>query len=407
MKWIFIVMSVVALLVTVWGLKASPKIELPKDCDFDECVEFIMNNSAIPGLAVAKLVSGEIELVKTYGYANLESGQKVDENTLFHVASVSKPIMGISLLQLIDEGLIDLDEDINKYLSFQVKNPNFEDEIITLRHLASHTSGIKDNYDPNSFTANIDPNTTLKEHVSSLLSKSGAQYSEGFYYSRNKPGTTREYSNLAAALAGQLVESVTDTSLADYSKSHLLEPLILNQTVWMVADIVHKSVATPYEVVTCIPFIPVCANTENPTFNSFIYKNFSPSKEHTSFVPYPHWGNPQYPDGGIRSSISDLANLMRFIIKNEKANGEQLLSNAAYEEMFSNQVDPNISGGQRFFWRDNSMGLAGHMGADLGAFTAFYFSPESGNGFIILMNRGADTRGGVAMKQLAKMLTKD
>jgi CubicO group peptidase (beta-lactamase class C family) len=96
----------------------------------------LMEEAAIPGLAIARIKNGQTVLLQTYGKANIETGVPVTKDTLFNLASISKPIMGLVLLQLVDQGKLDLEQDINNYLPFRVDNPHTAEEKITLRHLA-------------------------------------------------------------------------------------------------------------------------------------------------------------------------------------------------------------------------------------------------------------------------------
>ena len=138
--------------------------------------------------------------------------------------------------------------------------------------------------------------------------------------------------------------------------------------------------------------------------NYLISKLFDPPSTFKKFLPYPHFGNPQYPDGGIRTSIKDLSRFVVSLLGNSDNAGNKILSDEMYKEMFKLQLNTEISEDQRFFWRDNKMGLTGHMGSDLGVLAALYFDPESKNGLIILMNRGVDDKAASAMKKIATKL---
>lgn len=338
-------------------------------------IEKLMGERKIPGLAIAKINDAKLSFIQTYGFADIDNNIRVTSETMFNVASISKPIMGITLLQLVDKDLLSLDADINDYLSFKIDNPYYGEEKITLRNLATHTSSIADYYQPSSFAKNIDSPTTLDQHIRSLLVEGGSEYNNGEYYLDYKPGTARDYSNLAAGVAGLLVENVTGTPLSKYSKRTLFEPLKMSDTAWLLNGLDFSKLAVPYSI----------SDTGN-------------------LVPNSHIGNPQYPDGGIRSSIKDLAELMVGLLRNEVADGTKLLSNSSYTEMLSLQLPPDISKRQRFFWSDNSMGLTGHMGSDIGTFCAFYFEPVSREGIIILMNVDMSDDSVRAMQILAQKM---
>jgi CubicO group peptidase (beta-lactamase class C family) len=390
-------------LVIVWFAMPSQETRSDKATSFDDFVSELMTESAIPGMAIAKIENGNVLFAKGYGLADIDTNRLVTKDTLFNVASISKPIMGIVLLQLVEQGKLELDKDINDYLTFEVNNPHLEGEIITVRHLATHTSGIDDYYDVNSYGINQDPSISLGEHLISLLTPNGEKYSNGRYYLPNKPGEIRAYSNLAAGLAGHLVESVTGLTLAAYSKLYLFEKLNMKNTGWLVKDVDLSNTATPYEVSQCVPYLAICSDTESPKSNFLISKIFNPPIQYKNYSPYPHFGNPQYPDGGIRSSISELSQLLAAVLNNRNADGHPLLSDEIHKEMFKLQLPAAVSDSQRFFWRDRN-GLTGHMGSDLGVFSSLYFDIQSKNGFIVLMNRGMDGKSGYALKQLSTRL---
>ncbi|PKM18788.1 MAG: hypothetical protein CVV11_10175 [Gammaproteobacteria bacterium HGW-Gammaproteobacteria-15] len=364
----------------------------------------LMEEAAIPGLAIARIKNGQTVLLQTYGKANIETGAPVTKDTLFNLASISKPIMGLVLLQLVEQGKLDLEQDINNYLPFRVDNPHTAEEKITLRHLASHSSGIADFYDINSYAENQDPAISLEQHLTSLLLADGDNYQKGQHFLPQLPGEKRQYSNLAAGLAGYLVEATTGMSLAQYSKDNLFPALAMHHSSWLLHDVALETVAVPYEVEQCVPYLFLCADTESSSLNYLISRYINPPAKYKSFKPYPHFGNPQYPDGGVRSSISELSQFLVAILNNQDSAGRPLLSDAMYNEMFSLQLPESVSANQRFFWRDNEMGLTGHMGSDLGVFTALYFDRSSKDGFIILMNRGVDDKAAAAMKQIATKL---
>jgi len=405
MKKVFGCFVVVALgLALLWFILPKQQHNSEKLTELELYIPALMEEAAIPGLAIAKIKDGKTVLLQTYGKANTETAAPVTKDTLFNLASISKPIMGLVLLQLVEQGKLDLDQDINYYLPFKVDNPHTQNEKITLRHLASHSSGIADYYDINSYAENKDTDISLQQHISSLLLPEGSHYQQGEHFLTQMPGEQRQYSNLAAGLAGYLVEATTGQSLAQYSKEVLFPSLAMPTTSWLLHDLALDQIAVPYEVKQCVPYLFLCADTESTEMNYLIGRYINPPLAFKSFTAYPHFGNPQYPDGGVRSSITELSQFLVAVLNNKDSKGQPLLSDVMYKEMFKLQLPASVSANQRFFWRDNEMGLTGHMGSDLGVFTAMYFDRNSKDGFIILMNRGMDQQAAAAMKKIATRL---
>ncbi|WP_444883433.1 serine hydrolase domain-containing protein [Microbulbifer sp. PSTR4-B] len=386
-----------------WAILPSQQERSAEITNIEEFLPTIMKEAAIPGMAVSRVKDGKLVFQQVYGMADVESGEAVTQNTPFNIASISKPIMGVTLLQLVDNGNLELDRDINTYLPFKVDNPHIRGEKITLRNLASHTAGIADYYDYATYSENRDPEISLEQHLRSLLTKDGSLYNNGDHYLKSMPGKRRQYSNLSAGLAGLLVESAIGQTLADYSKDTLFHRLEMESASWKLNGMDLNSIAVPYKVEQCVPFVGLCTDDESSKINYFVGRFIKPPFEYKKFHPYPHNGNPQYPDGGVRVSIADLSDFLLAVLHNRDKSGAKLLSDTMYEEMFRLQLPKSVSDSQRFFWRDRD-GLVGHMGSDLGVFTAMYFDPDRKDGFIILMNRGMDSKSAEAMRHIAKRL---
>jgi len=113
----------------------------------DSLITQKMDESGIVGLGAAIIVDKKLVWIKGFGYADRENKTPFTVNTIMNVASISKTFTGVALMKAVEEGLVSLDEDINTYLPFKVINPYFPDKKITLRHLATHTSGLADDYE--------------------------------------------------------------------------------------------------------------------------------------------------------------------------------------------------------------------------------------------------------------------
>lgn len=405
MRKLSLIISVAILtLLIAWWLLPSQQAASDDITDDDDFIKAIMEEAHIPGLAISIIKSNQIYLQQGYGFSNVDSQQLVTANTPFNIASISKPIMGISLLQLVDQGLLDLDRDLNNYLPFTLDNPHIQGETMTLRQLSAHAASIKDFYDPDTFSRNRDPEMSLGEFVQQSLSSEGRLYNQGAYFFADTPGSMRDYSNLSAALAGYLVELVSPDDLIAVNKKHLLEPLGMNSTGWRVADFDLNQVATPYTGSYCIPLTPVCAGPESPKIRYAISTIFNPAKNSRGFISYDHFGYPDYPAGGLRSTVTDLTRLVQMIFNHGELNGHRYLSETMFEEMFSLQLPNDISTRQRFFWRDNPNGLIGHQGSDPGVYSRLYFDLEKQDAVIILVNRSPDNKMNIALDRIQKRL---
>ena len=292
---------IIGLFLLFWALAPRQSIVSDKAESLEQYLPAVMEEAAIPGLSLAIIHDNELVHIAGYGFANVENDRPMRADTPINIASISKPILGISLLQLRDQGLLDLDTDINAYLPYLIDNPHLQNEVVTLRHLASHSSGIADFLDPNDWTHDVDPQVSLNTHIEGLLTPSGARYQGGAHFLEQEPGAAREYSNLGAGVAGAIAETVSGTSLQDLTRQSIFEPLEMNDTSWFLSDFSLDELAVRYEVRQCIPYIGICATSIDPVANYLIGRVFRPAKSYKHFEAYPHYGNPNYPDGGVHS----------------------------------------------------------------------------------------------------------
>ena len=167
----------------------------------------------LPGAAIAVMQNGKIVFKKGYGSANLEYDIPVTSETIFHVASVSKQFTVFALLLLAEEGKLSLDDPIQKYIS---EVPDFGQEI-TLRHLATHTSGMRDQWDLLNLAGWRWDDVITKEHVLKMVSR---QKELNF-----KPGEQYMYCNTGFTLLAEVVARVSGKSFNEFTRKRIFTPL--------------------------------------------------------------------------------------------------------------------------------------------------------------------------------------
>ncbi|HEX3001811.1 MAG TPA: serine hydrolase domain-containing protein, partial [Methanoregula sp.] len=173
----------------------------------------------VPGASIVVVKNGEILVAKGYGYADSANKTPVDaDTTLFRVGSVTKLFTWTAVMQLADEGKVDLDSDVNRYLKdFRIPN-TYPGRPVTLRHLLTHTAGFED----------------LNRHQ--IAAAPGDLYPVRDYCRDTMPARVRppgevtSYSNYGATLAGVIVEDVSGMSYEQYVQSHIFSPLAMNHS---------------------------------------------------------------------------------------------------------------------------------------------------------------------------------
>ncbi|MFC3716354.1 serine hydrolase [Luteimonas soli] len=166
----------------------------------------------IAGAVVVVVKDGQVLLQKGYGYADLAKRTPVDPaETLFRPGSVSKLFTWTAVMQLVEQGKLDLDADVNQYLDFEI--PARDGKPATLRQIMTHTAG---------FEEQIRALITAKD---SEITPLGEALKRWVPERIHEPGTTPAYSNYATAVAGYIVERVSGESFDDYVERHIFQPL--------------------------------------------------------------------------------------------------------------------------------------------------------------------------------------
>ena len=171
-----------------------------------------------PGASVAVVLRGETVYVNGFGEANLEYGIPITPRTVFHVASLSKQVTAFAALLLQEDGLLHLDDDVRTYIP---ELPDFG-ATITLRHLATHASGLRDQWRLLELAGwRLDDVITTQQ----ILSLVGRQRELNFL-----PGHEHVYSNTGFTLLAEVVARVSGMSFAEYTRTRIFEPLGMEST---------------------------------------------------------------------------------------------------------------------------------------------------------------------------------
>ena len=113
-----------------------------KETTLEQYINTEIASGEVPGIGISIIVNGDIILSKGFGYADIENKIPFTDSTIMNIASISKTFIGVSMMYAVEKGLVSLDDDVNKYLSFKIVNPHRPDKKITLRHLLGHRSSI-------------------------------------------------------------------------------------------------------------------------------------------------------------------------------------------------------------------------------------------------------------------------
>jgi len=320
-----------------------------------------LHDRHIPGAVVVVVSDGEVLLAKGYGYADLEARVPVDPaRTLFRPGSVSKLFTWTAVMQLVEQGRLALDADVNTYLDFQI--PATFPEPITLAHLLTHTPGFEDQ-GQGLFV--LDP---------ARLPTLGGYLQANLPARVFPPGQIGAYSNYGTALAGYIVERVSGQSFDAYVEEHIFAPLGMAQSTF-------RQPLPP-------ALAPHMAQGYNYVNGGYVLGGF----EYVS----------AYPAGSLSAPGLDLARFMLAHLQDGQYGGARILSEAAARQMHAQLYtpDPRLTGmAHGFFLSEiNGQRVISHGGDTLLFHSGLYLLPDQGVGFFLSTNGAA---GGQAVSSVA------
>lgn len=202
--------------------------QFPSLKSFDDLMREFVRENEIPGAALAVVKDGRLVYARGFGYANRERREPVQPDSLFRIASISKPLTAVATLQLIEQGKLKLDDRVFKLLPHKAHlpgggkvDPRLND--ITLAHLMRHQGG----WDRGK---SIDPMFHSIEIATALGKKPPAKQDDIIRFMKGwpldfDPGTRYAYSNLGYCLLGRVIEQTTGSGYEAYLKNSVLKPL--------------------------------------------------------------------------------------------------------------------------------------------------------------------------------------
>lgn len=340
---------------------AAPAQPTPKVADE---IGAIMARYSAVGVSVAVVKDDEISYNQSFGFRNLETQEPLENDDVFRIASISKSFVATSLMQLVDENKLSLDDDVGRLIGFAVRNPNYPDAIITLRMVLSHTSSISDK---NGYFT-----------LDALNPGKNADWAKA--YNDYAPGTGYQYCNLNFNLAGTILEKLTGTRFDRYVSQHILEPLGLYAD-YNVDDLDSTRFAVLY--------------TYDPDSSRFIASPAAYRSPAAALEDYQiGYSAPVFsPTGGMKISAADLAKYMTMhmnygirgrtrILSEESARAMQTPVPAGNGYALALQTKDNLIPGEI---------MTGHTGLAYGLNSAMYFQPQEKFGFVVIISGSRTT----------------
>ena len=325
------------------------------DTWLDGYMPFALNTSDIPGAVVVVVKNGQVVSARGFGYADVDKRTPVDgERTLFRPGSVSKLVTWTAVMQMVEQGKVDLDADVNTYLDFKI--PQRGGKPVTMREIMTHTAGFEESvkylivYDKNKAKP---LGQLLKEWIPERIYDAG---------------TTPAYSNYATSLAGYVVERVSGMPFSDYVEQHVFAPLNMRTASFRqplpaaLEPLMSKGYSKPGE----------------PSLG-FEIVNSAPA-------------------GSLSASGLDMANFMIAHLQGGEFNGQRILSAATARTMHDSPLDkiakssllPPLNRMELGFFETNVNGrdVIAHLGDTEGFHSSLHLYMGEGVGLYLSVNSG-------------------
>ena len=327
--------------------QSQPKITLEEHIEL--LAPKLLDHYNVAGIGIMVLEESNIAYTKMFGYADLASKAPIKPSTIFNIGSISKPMTAWGVMHLVEQGKINLDEPVNRYLkSVKLQSDSMNTNEVTIRQLLSHTAGLSlaavPEYSPN--TKNPDLTTYLKE-------------SKDLYFLQ-EPGTGWNYSGGGYMVLQQVIEDITGDKFGHFMEKEILEPLDMENSSYSWRPDLVKYAATPYH--------------ENQSTEYFIYTGQAAAS--------------------LNTNLDDLGKWMEatFSLVNNQHIQSEILDPATFHLMINpapaaqRQYGLSYGLGYELWPMGNNTYLAGHNGQNTGWTSGAWFNPSTGDGLVVLIN---------------------
>lgn len=324
--------------------------------NLDQILPQFLQNELSPGLAVGVVYDHQMIYAKGFGVKNVQTGEAIDEHTVFHMASVSKTLVVTGIMQLVEEGKIELDAAVSNYLPyFKLADDRYQQ--ITVRLLLNHTSGMPDEDDFGWDRPEYDEGS-LERYVRSITGhKLLKEPKESFYYS-----------NIGYEILGDVIAKVSGLSFEQYMQERILTPSSMLTSSFLKQEIPCNELASPHVL--------------------GIKDGFGP--ELSEIFPY---HRAHGPSSTLYTNVVELCNYaLTHLNLGQTAEGTRILTTNSYEEMWNKYAPTHYGGWSEdiglgwFLGEYKGLNVCSHSGMDTGFRSNLLLLPKNGVAIAIMTN---------------------
>jgi len=338
---------------------AGPTTAAEMESFVDGFMAVQLSTAPAAGATVSVVKDGQLFFAKGYGYADVDKRIPVNaEKTLFRPGSISKTFTWTAVMQLVEQGKLDLDADVNKYLT-DFKLPTPFGVPVTLRNLMTHTAGLEDGAVGYLFKASpeglVPLDEFLREHIPAQVRPPTTDFNSG---------ANASYSNWGTVLAGRLVEIASGQQFDDYIQQHILDPLGMTRSTFRE---------------------PVPKELEGDLSGGYEFENGQLERKTFEYI---HSAGPA---GSLSATATDMA---KFMLAHLQQGSVQILSPATEQLMQTRTMspDPALNGSLLGFYETyiNGRRIIGHGGDTSHFHSEMALLPEAKLGLFVSVNTGGE-----------------
>ncbi len=331
-----------------------------------------MHKNGIVGSSLMLIQDNQVIAQEFFGSANQEKQLPVDENTIYHWASITKTFTGVAIMQLRDQGLLKLEDPITKHLPElkAIHNPFGDMSEITIKHLMTHSAGFRGATWPWGGDKDWQPHEP--QHWSQLVAM--MPYTEILF----KPGSKFSYSNPGIIFLGRVIELLTGDNYEVYIDKNIFKPLEMHRSYFD---------KTPYHLL------------KNRSHSYYLKEG------KVTLARFDVDTGITVSNGGLNAPLPDMVKYINFLTGDPRRQMvyDQALKRSSLQEMFQSQIniDPGAlpqqegqnrkdSIGLTFFIEENfGMRFIGHSGSQNGFLSQFFIRPDTRTAYIVAYNTHA------------------
>ena len=325
----------------------------------EACISDMIQKNEAVGMSVAVVKKGKIIYTQSFGLKDIDANTPLTNDGIFRIASISKSFSATSIMQLVEQKKLSLDDDISNLVGFKIRNPAFPSTVITLQMVLSHRSSINDSQGYFTLDAiNPDKNADWVK-----------------CYNTYEPGTGYMYCNLNYNMVGTIIEKFSGERFDQYVKHHVLDPLGLYGG-YCVDSLDSSKFVTLYEY--------------NVDSNKYYASPaaYAPRREEIARYVMGYSTPVFSPTGGMKISATGLAQYMIMHMQQGRYKGKKIISKKSSRQMQA-KISAKEGYGFAILTSDKLISgktVRGHTGSAYGLYSAMFFHPKEKWGIVVISN---------------------